>query len=34
VVALVSASGLLFKVADMLPGTVPLAVAAAVVAAR
>jgi hypothetical protein len=34
VAALVSASGLLFMVADMLPGTVPLAVAAAVVAAR
>jgi hypothetical protein len=32
VAALVSASGLLFMVADMLPGTVPLAVAAAVVA--
>ena len=32
VAALVSASGLLFMVADILPGTVPLAVAAAVVA--
>jgi hypothetical protein len=34
VAALVSASGLLFLVADILPGTVPLAIAAAVVAAR
>ena len=34
VAGLVSASGLLFLVADMFPGTVPLAVAAAVVAAR